>query len=660
MTSTVKTRTLTAVLAVLGMAVALWLVSQDSTPEPPPRMPAEPAGTREHRGTRRPHRADVEQIPLAQPEDEPAADVAATAPEIEMTAGVIRLRGVVAGTNGSGIAGARVEVRAIRDVGWGSQTTSLGADTATDGTFALDVAPLFAGKHTVARLAVEVDHPDHLVRTEFVEIPAQAEHPPSDLSVQITLDAAAFASAAVVDEEAAALDGVAVGMFIQDDDHNWVRMGETVTDNDGRFRLRVQADIEQFVFAAVAGRVPGFVRFTPEGLAPVDLGQMTLRDGVSLSGRVVAGDLGPLAETKVETWTRWLGTKLRVGTHSLTYGEGKVGHFPTTVTADKDGRYTVAGLHSGTTRVVLDVPGAALSVRHALDRDVEAPANDAHFVVTVSRLVVEVRDGEHLVPNAHMTIQSGAGMNDHATDENGRAALLVLPGETYEVVLHLEGFERIVRTVPGPPMGLEHVERIDLVRFRARPTLSVRLSNPAGTEIAKAAFWFFAEGSSGPITRRPDLSRNAQPTDNGAFQVNDVEPGRYRVVIKPGNNSWGGEGHYLPIETDIVLPAEGVVERSYEVTLGGRLSIGAVRSDGESVVAGCTVRSAQGDIVDAMFMRGRAMGRSLGKGTNLLEPPIPPGWYRIEVENSEYSPRTVSALVERGKTTEVKVRLAPR
>ncbi len=157
----------------------------------------------------------------------------------------------------------------------------------------------------------------------------------------------------------------------------------------------------------------------------------------------------------------------------------------------------------------------------------------------------------------------------------------------------------------------------------------------------------------------PDERRDAELV-KGRFEVSDVDPGLYRLVVKPGTGSWGGEGHDLATESAIELPPEGRVELRHEVRRGDRLSIAVEGAAGKLTSADCVVRDSAGGPVSLIYLHGPSMSPSLSKGKNLTEPPLAPGRYQLEIAHREHAPKTVSVLVTAGETTEVAVTLEAR
>ena len=153
--------------------------------------------------------------------------------------------------------------------------------------------------------------------------------------------------------------------------------------------------------------------------------------------------------------------------------------------------------------------------------------------------------------------------------------------------------------------------------------------------------------------------------DTGQFRAEGVQPGRYRLVARPGGGWLGNLSYFQQAVTEFRLTAGEEVSLALELRLGGRLRIAVRSPDGRALAAACSVRRADGTLLDVWFFRRD--GTTLSAGTGLvaggaseIDRAIPPGRYTIEVSAKGYPDLTRDARVVVNRTTVIDVTLAPR
>jgi hypothetical protein len=237
------------------------------------------------------------------------------------------------------------------------------------------------------------------------------------------------------------------------------------------------------------------------------------------------------------------------------------------------------------------------------------------------------------------------------------------PGVKHEIRIGAEGFEPCKITVTAPAAGSESVHEIDLAPLPPRPTLLVMLAS--SRPVRRAGFGLYRAG-----TERGDMPNLMKPDvragKDGRFRLERLLPGRYVMVVKPGTTWFESRGHYLPSETEVVLPERGETEVTVAVRLGGRIRITARDAAGKAISAACRVTDSRGRALPVRFVAEGAHGVSwsdteLVEGVaNVVDPALLPGRYRVELNLEGHHPWSEEVDVEEGETTNVEGTLSPR
>jgi len=154
--------------------------------------------------------------------------------------------------------------------------------------------------------------------------------------------------------------------------------------------------------------------------------------------------------------------------------------------------------------------------------------------------------------------------------------------------------------------------------------------------------------------------------EDGVFRVAGIDPGRYRLVARPGGGWKDARGHWLDEVTEVVITAGARAAVTLELRPAGRLRIHVLGPDGEPMRARCAIRDAAGARV-AVWFRAQVGGGShssrrsiVGGLPNDVEPALQPGRYEVELSRENHETRVLMVDVEAGKTTEIEEQLLAR
>jgi hypothetical protein len=548
----------------------------------------------------------------------------------------------------------------------------------TKGTFEADVGALVASRDAV-ELEVAVDDPAFLPASTRVPLATAASSPQGGertLAVELRLVRAAPLRGRVVDAQGHAVAAAAVGAFpFAGDAPDGRAIDRTTSAADGSFVLRLRPGERHLVAAAHAGflpataAVPGSTR---------DLPPLVLREGVTIAG-VVRRNGKPLAgATVVAHPANYDGAELRLGEFTLRGVGDDAFCEEVRATTREDGAYVAAGLPTGPCRVTCggvaerDVRAERVhaDVSQWLERTVEAPAAGVDLAMETSRLVVAVAtDGKPLAKASVDIVGTGPEGESCTyglgTGEDGRTAITVRAGATYDVAADATGFERVGRVVTTAAAGGESVETFELSPERPPPrTLRLTLQGDGAATVAEAGVAAFAAGNAGASE---DARWDRVAAKDGVLVVPGAPQGRLRIVVRPGGPWSGNPSTWLEASAEIDVPSQGEASVSVQLREGGRLRIAARDAEGRFVPARCTLRDAAGAKVAARFTLrvpgGGWMGHSgalASEAPTTVEPALPPGDYRVELSSDGFADSAATVRVERGRWTDHEVTLVRR
>jgi hypothetical protein len=428
------------------------------------------------------------------------------------------------------------------------------------------------------------------------------------------------------------------------------------TTEDGRFRLRLRPAPGHVVIAAARGRAPIAVRADLDPRSETDLGAFTLAAGRAVSGRVLDLDGAGVADMVVRAYGPDAESSLEVGPLDVGWKDGRPFLEVALTRTGADGAYSLEGLgdgeHNVSVRPLMASPGLGAS----LQRLVTAPARDVDFRLAACRIELRVtREGAPAAATDFVLDDDDGGLHSR-TDAEGRLTIQAIPGRRHELSVHADGYERQHFEFVTPAAGEVHVQRVLLLPAERAVKIRLDLTGPDGERLERAAVELWPAGSERSPMRRDAESRG------GRLVLTELEPGPYRVRIRPGTVGSGRADRYQEIVADAEVPVSGAVTLTRTAEPGGRLRILVREADGSPAGARCVVRDAEGVEVRVRFVwRGEEYGRSstahvIEGGPNDVVPALAPGRYALEFTSDERTVRR-TAEVRVGEVTEVDVRL---
>jgi hypothetical protein len=341
--------------------------------------------------------------------------------------------------------------------------------------------------------------------------------------------------------------------------------------------------------------------------ADVDGGRLVLPTGQSIRGCVIGADRfsSPL---KIRA-QRGEGV-FSIGLLGIGFDAGRPVITSTEAAIDDRGGCGLYGLEAGTHE--LEVVGIGSAEHHPdlLDRFrrvADAPCAGVDFSLEMSCIEVEVTKEGAAVPRASISIEGRVCLT-RFTDASGKVAVHVVPREPYVIrVGRGETSEEQSRRVVSPPPSERGVEIFELRPRHAGPGIAVRLVVPEGAPVPeRAGFGLFRAEDRTPAGK-PAVIRNVPLVDGGA-RLLDLEPGRWRVVVRPGATWWMSLGYWLPSEAVVEVPEAGEAPVRIPVRIGGRIQVAPHRSQEDGAAPRIVVRSSSGTVVVTRFVRRAAVG----------------------------------------------------
>jgi RNA polymerase sigma factor (sigma-70 family) len=567
-------------------------------------------------------------------------------------------------------AGAKVEVTGIGD--WDRQPTAVvRAQQATDAVFTADVSPLLEPAAPALELVVAVDHPDFVPTQVRTSLPPRAKPgSPPIRDVSVRLVTAGVVDGRVVDARGNPLAKAnALVCEVPAADASTVRVVEAVlTREDGTFRVRIGAESEYLVVAEREGLRPAFVR---RRLAPgdrVDVGDLALLGGATLAGEV----RGPSdARFALEVALAVEGAELTIPSDgdepTLAWDGSRLRRKVVTVAVD-EGRFVATGLEAGPATLEVRSRGPEDLFVHQelaedLRRDVVVPASDVVVEVVGARLVVAVEGDDRALERARVHVKGDEGIVTRSTDARGLAAILVRPTAAHDVWVDAEGWRPAGRRVVAPGAREERVERFVLVRAEAATRADVgsvrlRLALPARAAASHASIRLVdADGG-----QDSSEDRDVAVPPSGEIVLDDVSPGRRRLLARVGDRFFGGgDGLFLPAESVVDVRSGQVTVVDLPILPGGRLRVAARGADGSFLAADCRLLSGENVVSTGFLVRhvgGLQVGPALStSGPGISQPALSSGRYRVELSHAGYRTKVVEASVVAGEVVDVDVTL---
>jgi RNA polymerase sigma factor (sigma-70 family) len=493
-------------------------------------------------------------------------------------------------------------------------------------------------------------------------------------------------------------------------------LGETTVDGDGRFKLGVSPPGACCLVASQrrsgpelknldatrATRpllLPVVVELTADPMRESDLGELVLRSGVSIRGRVewvthgpVAGaivDAIPVRETAPPDGDDGKAiprpfTNSRL-TRPLVLPSGQLTRV-STVTDDL-GAFELSGLLPGPTRILvrclpdgLFYPDGAFHPKNWKGRppeQVDAPANDVLLRVDGAIVQFEVKCAGKPIEGAEVFAGTGGsgwraiGDGKEITGPDGRLSSFLSAAVEGSYISNAEGYRSARGTFTTPAAGERMLVPIELEPKKSMPALVVHLVDEQGVPITVAGI---------QLESLPDRTIRGEQeisvyggerlAPDGRFVVNDVNPGDHRLRVAPGGRFAAGDGCYAELSRDVTI-RQGAVETLELIAIAaGRLRVAARDALGRFLPAHFSLRDEAGRPIDAgpLDLEEDANGGAVslrthnGLATNdfsRIDPALPPGHYVATFTLAGFEAQSVPVEIKPLQPTDVEVVLAP-
>lgn len=576
-----------------------------------------------------------------------------------------------------------------------------------DGTFTAELA-LDGDAPRLSRLTLRGADPAFLPFERRIALPAGT----SDLlwNVEARLFETAVVVGHVVDAAGQPAPDGAVGAFAIRDG-NAASLGETLVDQDGAFALGVAATGPCFVVATRRRRdldlgelppdatvgdplLPVVVEATPTIGREVDVGDLVLRPGATIRGRVEWFAHGPVAgaivsarpfepttpptdENDIPPGTAFTAATL---TRPVALPSGRLAR--AAVATDEHGEFALTGLPPGPTRVRLASFLRGMTAAGFVDRAsqvVDAPAEDVELRFDGALVEFAVTSGG--APLAGARVHVGTRNVDWTatwnrgfdTGPEGLVEAVVPPDvdATWEsYALGCGGGSSRFRT---PAAGDRVRIAIELALVRKTPSVAVHVIDEAGAPVTTAGFqWEPARAAGSDAQREKRVISGAEPcASDGRFVLNDIAPGDYEMRVRPGGKYRAGDGCYAEIVRAITVRADRVDELELVAVAAGRLRAAARDASGRFLPARMVVQDEKGVEIGIMPIRreesesGEWLGESFHNGllsmhaACQIDPPLAPGRYSATFTLAGYATQTVGFEIAPLAPCDLEVVLVP-
>jgi len=518
------------------------------------------------------------------------------------------------------------------------------------------------------RLLITVMHPDFVDASEIVQI--------ADLGgeIVIRLQRALVVVGRIVNERGEPnVRRTSVGLFFTAPDAPMhdprTRYSSRPADSagsgaDGRFRLRV-LNPGTYLFLAGDHAFPVTARLLRivEG-EPTDLGDVVVREGVSISGRdLLQGRPVPKARLQLSPSNRTGSFFYGLSGMVRWYGGDRVLKDGREATTDDKGRFEVTGLEPGRyTAWIAELDVADLIVASGLRRSEEfvAPRDNLDVDVRGHRLDLGIVSNGSPEPDAFISAASKAAGSyaGGTSNEQGIIALLLQPNATYELLAGAEGREGAKASIKTGAAGASSTLTMDLGAGAApaQGTLRVRLLRADGASVKGAAFRLVYDDAERTTTVEYSW---------GATEYEfELAAGRGTLTAVPGGLDKPDLSAFdLPVESPFEIVAEKETTLDLTISRGGRLLVVLRDAKGAFVKAGIEVRDSLGQELKLTYrvqgVRGTLLNASrlTGNGPATSNEVLAPGSYEVEITPKDGNPLRKKVNVVAGKTTRVEITL---
>ncbi|MEE8104820.1 MAG: sigma-70 family RNA polymerase sigma factor [Planctomycetota bacterium] len=527
------------------------------------------------------------------------------------------------------------------------------AKTSRDNTFALDATALLADP-AVSQLEILVDHERHLAERVRVDV-LRNGNGPRIKPVVIRLRAAAVVRGLFDNARGAPIAQAPVALFRT---KNGTPIPPAVTKGrtgpGGRYRLRAPDGGPHMVLGASPDGAPAHARVLLAIGRVTDAATLHSQLRAAIRGTVTVNGSRPnLGKVRVEARANQpVGRRLSF--QGLRWSDAGATRTKMTSTVSADGTFVIAGLEPGphairvshTDNAHLDVTNSSPTTR------VSAPANTVRLDVVVAYLDV------HLKPAAGGAVEvAGRTKTERIVDRGGHVRLAVIPGRPYTITVTQPGFRSEQREVIAPAGGGQSAAfSFELRPETPRATLRVRLR---GDVPGHAGFGLFRPGAHTESVRRTVLAKD------DVFQLDDLEPGKWRVEVLPGAAWYHPLSYYLATAGDVELVGGETHTLELDVRKGGRLRLTPQTPRGEPARCGCEILDRGVRFKPARFFVRNSGGwleseSLIGPEQTEVGPALPPGRYQLRVFGDDIVEQTLDVTVEAEKTSMVTIKVERR
>ena len=492
---------------------------------------------------------------------------------------------------------------------------------------------------------------------------------PCTLHVELTTQRSARIHGRVVEDAGAPIPSMDVGWRGAAGDETWLEAQHTQTDASGRYSIEVPRLGPTYVATWIEAEKPcelfaARVRVDLHAGADVEAPDLVMRRGVMIHGLVVdgAGDPEPGAiVSAIPVWTTEELAELIVESVSCR-----------SATADRAGEFELRGIRPGRWRLAIN--GRVGLMAHpsvgnsSTERatEVDAPTDSVELEDDLCRVELRMRVRGAVAKRTSFSIhganpeRTNSSTLGQQSDDAGIITFLAVPGFHIEVQCALPDIEPTPKPFDVAASDRHRIVDLDFEARRPRASLALALRDPEGGSVGRA--WVRLESLSDPALgeyeKLPELA-------DGVFLIENVDPGRYRALVRAGGGHFGCGGFFEEETFDVDLLTPSRVEKTVSLRPTGRLRVNAVDSDGKPVRANITVvdelgrRSGVGFAFEEVGYSSFSPAGTLSKPAFVVPPP-PPGRYRVDFTADGYFPQSVDAQVVRGETTDVAVTLIRR
>lgn len=640
---------LLALAVVLGVFVWWRHGESASRPETSARSASDAAGSPALRGR---SDATAEAQPGVGREEEPARK------------GLHVLRLTVSGARG--VEGeARVRVLGLSATLRETPPPEVHAAVVVGETVAIDVSALLGTEPPVDQLHVLVDHPQCFPGEGRVPLPSgyAAAERPDPLELGVHLVPAAVLDGVVVDEEGRGIEGAS----IRTEGHGstpWPPTPQRVlTDAGGRYRVR-REEGRYHVVAWREGRRPAALEIEARTGEATTVPDLVLGDGAAIAG-VVRVNGGPVEGATVVCAR----TPIAPGAMPLEeplLHEGVVEWGGRVVRSGEQGRFEIRGLAPERWHLrVHALPGAVLypGVSRRTQRAVDAPASGVGMDVVAARLGVRFEGPEDLPSGIRATLSVEDDL-DGAWIRRGEDALFFVEPRSRGVIHAVT--EEVWRADPVEVVAPDAGEETDVVLVleptqRSGATVTVRFLGGQEVPLERVFVGLYRDEESFP------RKRWEQRPVEGTATLHHVPAGTWRLRAKPGGYATDIDTWYVPFDRTLDLVDGGEAEVDVPLVEGGRVRLRVRDPDGADRPANWRLTDGRGrEVADwawAVSPEGRGAGGRKGgmpdQQPGVLDPPVPPGRYVLEVTLDGFLPERREVEVSPRAYADVEVTLRP-